>query len=73
MLDGYKTYLAALAAVLIAVGVALQQYVEGSHIEWNLVIQAIIALAVIFLRKGISHTAKRQKINTPSEDSPISP
>lgn len=53
VLDGYKTYLAAIAAVLIAVGAAIQQFTMGQKIEYQLVVEAVIALAMIFLRSGI--------------------
>lgn len=53
MLNGYKTYLVAFAAVLIAVGAAIQQYYSGDVIDIQYVIEALIALAMIFLRKGI--------------------
>lgn len=52
-LDGKKTYLAAIAAVLIAVGGAINDYCTGQRINLELVISSIIALALIFLRKGI--------------------
>jgi len=53
MLNGYKTYLAATAALLIAVGVAIQQYLNVQVIDYAAVISAFIALALIFLRTGI--------------------
>jgi hypothetical protein len=59
MLNGYKTYLAAIAAILIALGVGIQEYGNGSPIEFNLIIEALIALAMIFLRQGI----KEKKVN----------
>jgi len=59
MLDGYKTYLAALAAVLIAVGVALQTYTEGGLVNYSMVIEALIALAIIFFRYGIKKNGVR--------------
>lgn len=56
MLNGYKTYIAAVAAILVALGAAMQAYVNGQPIEYQLVIDSCIALAMIFLRKGISKT-----------------
>ena len=53
MLNGYKTYLAAIAALLIAVGVAIQQYLNVQVVDYAAVISAFIALALIFLRQGI--------------------
>ncbi len=53
MLDGYKTYLAAVAAVLIALGYAIKLYVETGQIEIQVLISACIALALLFLRQGI--------------------
>jgi hypothetical protein len=45
--------MAAIAALLIAIGVALQQYLNEQIIDFAAVISAFIALALIFLRKGI--------------------
>lgn len=56
MLNGWKTYLAAIAAILIALGAAMQAYLNGQMIDYQLLIDACIALAMIFLRKGISKT-----------------
>jgi hypothetical protein len=53
MLSGWKTYMVALAAVLIAVGAAIQQYYAGDAVDIQYVIEALIALAMIFLRQGI--------------------
>jgi len=53
MLDGYKTYMVALGAFLIALGVTLTAYGNGAPIDWHLLVEALIALAMIFLRKGI--------------------
>ena len=60
MLSGYKTYLAAIAAVLIAIGALIQSYVNGQQIQYNLVIESLIALALIFLRKGIAKTQEKK-------------
>jgi hypothetical protein len=70
MLDGYKTYLAALAAFMIALGLAIQAYVAGNTIEWNAVVQAFIALALIFLRKGVQKTQAAVICQTPSTSAP---
>jgi hypothetical protein len=56
MLNGWKTYLAAIAAILIALGAAMQAYLNGQTIDYQLLIDAFIALAMIFLRKGIAKT-----------------
>lgn len=55
MLNGYKTYLAAIAALLIAIGTAIQQYLNIQVIDYAAVISAFIALALIFLRQGIKN------------------
>jgi hypothetical protein len=56
LLSGYKTYLAALAAIFLALGAAMQAYVNGQPIDYQLLIDAFIALAMIFLRKGVAKT-----------------
>jgi hypothetical protein len=53
ILEGYKTYLVAFAAVMIAAGAAIQAYYAGGTIDLQILIDALIALALIFLRKGI--------------------
>lgn len=53
MLNGYKTYLAATGAFLVALGAAMMAYCEGTQIDYQLVVSSLIALAMIFLRKGI--------------------
>jgi hypothetical protein len=57
MLEGYKTYMVALGAFLIALGVTLTAYGNGAPIDWQLLVEALIALAMIFLRKGIKTKA----------------
>lgn len=57
MLNGYKTYLAALAAFLLALGAAMQAIVIGDPINYQLLIDAFIALAMIFLRKGVAKSS----------------
>jgi len=59
MLDGYKTYIAAIAAVLIAVGYALESWIAGEPININVLVNALIALALVFLRKGITAEIKK--------------
>ena len=66
MLNGYKTYIAAAAAFMIALGAAMQAYVNGQPIDYQLLIQAFIALAMIFLRKGVSKTAAEVAIPGPT-------
>ena len=54
MIDGFKTYLAAIMAFVIALlGVTLE-YVQGSEIHLELLTSAFIALALLFLRKSIT-------------------
>lgn len=53
ILDGYKTILVSISAILIAVGSAIQNYYSGIPIDYEIVIEALIALALIFLRQGI--------------------
>jgi hypothetical protein len=57
MLDGYKTYIAALAAFIVALGAALTQYTTNGLIDINAVVTAFIALALVFLRQGIKKAA----------------
>ena len=58
-LGGYKTYLMALAAFMIAAGAAIQNYYTGEIVNYQLVIDALIALAMVFLRKGITDATKK--------------
>ena len=58
MLNGYKTYLAAFAAFIIALGYAIQEYLNTGNIEVTAVISALIVLALLFLRQGI----KREEV-----------
>jgi len=60
ILEGWKTYLTALAAVLIALGFAIQNYYSGLPVDITVLIDALIALALIFLRKGISESTKKE-------------
>ena len=53
MFEGKKTYLVAISAVLIAVGNALNEYATGQKVDIQIVVRALIALALIFLRKGL--------------------
>ena len=53
MLDGYKTYIAAIAAFLTALAYFLTQWVNNGVIEPTALITAFIALAIAFLRQGI--------------------
>ena len=52
MLNGYKTYLMALAAFLIALGSSIMNYYNGEPLEIDVLVQAFIALALLFLRKS---------------------
>jgi hypothetical protein len=56
MLDGKKTYIAAIGAVLIALGYFLTNWVDNGVIEPQALVSALIALALLFLRKGIKTT-----------------
>jgi len=53
MLDGYKTYIAAVAAFLTALGYFLNKWVNEGVIAPEAVILAFIALAQLFLRQSI--------------------
>lgn len=53
MIDGYKTYLAAIIAFVIALLGVILEYLQGSEIHLELLTAAFIALAVLFLRQGI--------------------
>lgn len=58
MIDGYKTYLAGLAAFLTALAVAINSYLESGIVNYEPVILSLIALAVIFLRQGVKQKVK---------------
>ena len=60
MLNGYKTYLAAAAAVLIAAGVTINAYLNGDPLKIEILLSAIIALAILFLRKGIKENGGKK-------------
>ena len=53
MLDGYKTYLAGISAFLIALAGAINEFITGQDVNYNLVVASLIALAILFLRHGI--------------------
>ncbi len=53
MLNGYKTYLASLAAFLTALGFFIAKWVNEGVIEPTALVTAFIALALLFLRQGI--------------------
>ncbi len=57
MLNGYKTYLACVSAFLIAVAGTINQFVAGQPIEYQYIIDSLLAIALLFLRKGIKTTA----------------
>lgn len=53
MLDGYKTYIAAIAALLTAIGATLYAYSTGqAELGLQALVSAFIALALLFLRKS---------------------
>lgn len=56
-LDGYKTYLMAIAAFLIALGHTIQNYYNGAPLDIDVLIEVFIALALLFLRKSAKKTA----------------
>lgn len=53
-LNGKKTYISALAAFGIVVCQAVIDWCDTGHVDLNLLFEATLTLAVIFLRKGIS-------------------
>jgi hypothetical protein len=53
MLNGYKTYLTAIAAFLIALGYFIQGWLNEGVLKPEALILAFIALAQLFLRKSI--------------------
>lgn len=53
MLDGYKTYLVAFLAFVIAACTVAIQYCNGEPMNVELLISALVALAMIFLRQGV--------------------
>jgi uncharacterized protein YraI len=55
MLEGYKTYIAAGAAVGIAVCTNIIEWCNGQPINIEVTIGALTALALIFLRKGVKN------------------
>jgi len=58
MLNGYKTYLTAFLAFVIAFCTVATQYLNGQTLDIELVITALVALAMIFLRQGIKKEVK---------------
>jgi hypothetical protein len=58
-LDGKKTYIAAAGALMVAVGSAMVAYCNGEPINYELIVSALTALAVIFLRKGIKNDIEK--------------
>lgn len=53
MLDGYKMMLTALLAFIIALCTVITQYINGQTVDVEILITALVALAMIFLRSGI--------------------
>lgn len=53
-LNGKKTYIAALAGFGIVLLQAVENWCNGDPIELQLLFEATIALAMIFLRKGVA-------------------
>ena len=54
MLNGYKTYLAGLSAFLTSCAVAINDYLSTGAVNYEPVILSLVALAIIFLRHGVS-------------------
>jgi hypothetical protein len=52
-LDGKKTYIVSTLAFAIVLAQAAIDVMNGKQIDLNLLFQAMIALALLFLRKGI--------------------
>jgi len=52
-LDGKKTYIVSTLAFAIVLAQAVIDVLDGRQIDLNLLFQAMIALALLFLRKGI--------------------
>jgi len=52
-LDGKKTYIVSALAFFIVLAQAGIDVLNGKQIDLNLLFQAMIALALLFLRKGI--------------------
>jgi hypothetical protein len=59
MLEGYKTYILCIAAFLVALGAALTQLANGQTVEYQYVVDTLIALALLFLRKGIKTDSEK--------------
>ena len=55
-LNGKKTYIAALCAFGIVLLQAIVQWANGDTVELQRLFDAFIALAMIFLRKGVTKT-----------------
>jgi len=60
-LNGKKTYIAALAAFGIVLLQAIEQWCNGEPIDLRLLFEATIALAMIFLRKGVAKNLKEMR------------
>lgn len=52
-LNGKKTYIAALAAFGVVVLDAIGKWANDQPVDYQLLFEALIALAMIFLRKGV--------------------
>lgn len=57
-LNGKKTYIMALCAFGIVLLQAIMQWCNGDNVDLQLLFEAFIALAMIFLRKGVSKAAQ---------------
>lgn len=52
-LDGKKTYIVSTLAFAIVLAQTVIDALEGRQIDLNLLFQAMIALALLFLRQGV--------------------
>lgn len=57
MLEGYKTYIAAIAAFIASLAAILIEWTKGNQLDFTAIITAFIALALLFLRKGFKQPA----------------
>jgi Mg2+ and Co2+ transporter CorA len=58
MLEGYRTYLAAIAALASAIAILINNYLNGGNIDLNPAVGAFTALALVFLRSAVKQGGK---------------
>jgi hypothetical protein len=56
MLDGYKTYIMAIIAFIIALCYTIQGYMNNGELHLDALATAFIALALLFLRQSLKTT-----------------